>query len=607
MLRYLEKVWYILEGSRRALLPLVIVFVLSSILESVGIGLIGPFFKLASDPSRVLSIQPLEWVYINLKLNSENQIVLLVGLLICCIFIFKSVFYFWARSYTFRFSFSQKGKLSFKLLDAYLSVPYAFHLGRDTSGLIKNIVLEAHTFCYGCIIPLLNGISNSIVILVLTFLLLRVDITLFLIILGVLIPITLIFYGVRKVAKKWGVGLSEANHEMIRITNHSLGSVKETRILGCETHFLSQMRTAAKKFEDSAASFNSFLVLPRITLETSIVLFLVIFVSVYQFTAGANVEDLIATLSVFAIASIRMIPSASLAINSIGELQNASHAVNLLYHDLKKIEEYPRVRDWDTEGYLVFNAGRDESRAKADLKFLNEIRLQNISFSYPGSSDYSIKNVSLTIKKGESIALIGKSGAGKTTLVDIILGLLLPRQGDILVDSVSIHNEIEAWQSLIAYIPQSIFLTDETIEKNIAFGVPDQLIDHTRLNNSIEAAQLSELIEGLPQGIHTSVGERGVRLSGGQRQRIGIARALYHERDILILDEATAALDTETEKFVTQAIQDISRNKTVIVIAHRLSTIKYCDRVCLLDKGRITHVGQFEEIVPIYLKASDLP
>ncbi|MEM7591327.1 MAG: ATP-binding cassette domain-containing protein, partial [Cyanobacteria bacterium P01_A01_bin.83] len=196
-----------------------------------------------------------------------------------------------------------------------------------------------------------------------------------------------------------------------------------------------------------------------------------------------------------------------------------------------------------------------------------------------------------------SIALIGKSGAGKTTLVDVILGLLQPNSGDIRVDGQSIYNNLRSWQNLIGYIPQSIFLIDDTIERNVAFGVPDHMIDRTRVEKAIRTAQLEELVEQMPQGIKTMVGERGLRLSGGQRQRIGIARALYHEREILVLDEATSALDNETEKLVSEAISSLAGTKTLIIIAHRLTTVENCDRIYMMEKGRIVKSGSYQEVV----------
>lgn len=223
--------------------------------------------------------------------------------------------------------------------------------------------------------------------------------------------------------------------------------------------------------------------------------------------------------------------------------------------------------------------------------------LDRVTYRYPSSSEIALKDISMVIPKGESIGLIGKSGAGKTTLVDVILGLLTPESGGIRVDDVSVINNLRSWQNAIGYIPQSIFLIDDTIKHNIAFGVADEEIDEGKLYKVIQAAQLTELIEELPDGLETMVGERGVRLSGGQRQRVGIARALYHEREILVLDEATAALDNETEGLVTDAIKSLSGTKTIIIIAHRLSTIAHCDRIYSLEKGEIARSGSYQEVV----------
>ncbi|HEY9302545.1 MAG TPA: ATP-binding cassette domain-containing protein, partial [Phormidium sp.] len=233
------------------------------------------------------------------------------------------------------------------------------------------------------------------------------------------------------------------------------------------------------------------------------------------------------------------------------------------------------------------------------LSSIKQIKLDNVLYRYSEKIDPAINNISLEINQGESIAFIGKSGAGKTTLVDIILGVLTPQSGDITVNGVSIYNSLRTWQDVVGYIPQSIFLLDETIEQNIAFGVPKSQIDHERLQQSIAAAQLEEVISQLPQGIHTRVGEHGVMLSGGQRQRIGIARALYHEREVLVLDEATSALDNETEQKVSEAIRALSGKKTVIIIAHRLSTVEHCDRVYLLEQGQVVRSGKYGEVVKL--------
>jgi ATP-binding cassette, subfamily B, bacterial PglK len=309
-------------------------------------------------------------------------------------------------------------------------------------------------------------------------------------------------------------------------------------------------------------------------------------------------QEITEVIGVFAIASMRLIPATSQLLGSINQLKNSNFAVNMLYLDLKEIDKQginklKKLNPQISNSSLV-SINKDQNRI---MTFDNQIDLQNITYSYDNSSQLAVKDISLSLKKGQSIALIGKSGSGKTTLADIILGLLSPQTGDIVVDGKSIYHNLRAWQNMIGYIPQSIFLIDDTVERNIAFGVPDQLLDPERMIQAIKAAQLEELIAQLPQGIKTEVGERGVRLSGGQRQRIGIARALYHEREILVLDEATSALDNETERLVSEAIKSLAGTKTLIIIAHRLSTVEHCDRVYLLERGRLIKSGSYQEVV----------
>ena len=317
-------------------------------------------------------------------------------------------------------------------------------------------------------------------------------------------------------------------------------------------------------------------------------------ISSFLIFTNRSTQELNSTLGIFAIASIRILPAVSNSISAFNTLKGNSYSLEKLYFDLKELENIEISQGSKTHSEKSINPKFNGGQV---LLFENQISLNKLTYRYSNISEPSIKDISLTIKKGKSIALIGKSGAGKTTLVDIILGLLTPESGDIVVDHTSIYNDLRSWQNLIGYIPQSIFLMDDTIEKNVAFGVPEHLIDPERMNKAIQAAQLEELVEQLPDGIKTAVGERGVRLSGGQRQRIGIARTLYHEREILVLDEATSALDNETESLVSEAIKSLSGTKTIIIIAHRLTTVEHCDCIYLMEKGRLVKSGNYQEVV----------
>jgi ABC-type multidrug transport system fused ATPase/permease subunit len=398
----------------------------------------------------------------------------------------------------------------------------------------------------------------------------------------------------------WGKEGSESDTEIIRIINHSLGGIKETRVIGCESYFEEQMNVQIKRHASAATLAQIWQAVPRILLEALLVSALVGLVSVsLLFNQGS--QNLISMLSIFAVASIRLMPAASQFMSSIGTLRNHKHSLDRLYYELKEIED---INFNTKQGFdYTFNSQLEQlintniSYQAQKIPFKQKILITGIDYNYANTEEKALQQISIKIFKGQSIAFIGKSGSGKTTLVDLILGLLIPNNGDIRVDNISIYENMRAWQNLIGYIPQSIFLTDDTIERNIAFGVPDELINQQQLKEAIEAAQLEELITELPNGIQTTVGERGVRLSGGQRQRIGIARAIYHEREILVLDEATSALDNETETLVTQAIRNLSKTKTVIIIAHRLSTVEHCDCIYMLDKGRVINSGNYEQVI----------
>ncbi len=594
MINYLSKVLYVLTGRRIQLLFLLLIFGITSILEAVGVGLIGPFLSVASRPEYIREIAVLEWFYQQLGLESTRDFIPVLGLTIIVVFCLKSCLYFLARSYIFKFSFTQKSILFSRLLSAYMKAPYTFYLSRNTASIIKNIITETTQFILNSLLPLLTGTANFVVIVFLLIVLGYTDLLLLVMILAIILPTFILFQRLGTKFQNWGETLSISHQEMIRVINHGLGGVKEMRIIGCERYFENQMKEQAKNYSRSATLFQSSQVLPRILIETTLVIFLIAFLCLSFAFSQSSFENLTAVMGVFAVAVVRLIPASSQFIQALGQLRNSTHALDMLYLDLKEIEEQTSIRAYSLENKKLSKAGDLENKV---IKFDNKIELLNVSYHYPNATEESVKNISFEIKKGQSIALIGKSGAGKTTLVDIILGLLEPQNGDIRVDNVSIYDELRSWQDLIGYIPQSIFLTDDTIERNIAFGTPDELINSQKMYEAIEAAQLVELVEQLPQGLKTNVGERGVRLSGGQRQRIGIARALYHQREVLVLDEATSALDNETERLVSKAINSLAGTKTMIIIAHRLSTVENCDFVYVLERGHITKAGSYEEVV----------
>ena len=572
---------------------MILIFLSGSLLDTVGIGLVGPFMGLANSPNIILENTFLHSIYTQLGFKSTTQFIGLLGLIIVFIFYLKSFLNFRMQEYVFKFSLEQSGYLVKRLLNAYLSVDYTFHLQRNTAGLIQTLVIETENLSGKILIPLLISVSNAAVLSFLLLLLAWTSLLGTTVILGIFIITFTITSQFKDKMSSWGKQGSSAQTEVIRVINHSLGGLKETRIFGCEPYFNQQIEVNANKYAQTISSVLVFGNLPRILIEALLITFLVGFTSIFL-TFSQNPQSLTSVLSVFAIASIRMLPAASAIVGSYATIRANKYVVDKLYLDLKEVENIEESK----QSAPSLNAGGLTQKSTYPLmSFEDKVVLDRVTYTYPNSQKTSLQDISLVVKKGQSIALIGKSGSGKTTLVDVILGLLKPQSGDIKVDDVSIYQNLRSWQNLIAYIPQTIFLMDDTIERNIAFGIPDNQIDSQRLKDAIAAAQLSQLISELPDGLKTVMGERGVRLSGGQRQRVGIARALYHEREILVLDEATAALDNETEKLVNDAIKSLSGTKTMIIIAHRLSTVEHCDCIYLMDKGRLLKSGSYQEVV----------
>ena len=597
MKSFISKFLFIIGDRKKKLFYLLLLFLLISVIDAIGIGLIYPFIKLATEPSLIDKNTITVFLINQLNLSPSYYLIPILGVAIAVIFIVQSISYLYAQKYISDFTYEQKRVLTLDLMKAYLYAPYTFHLKKNTATITNTIITEVSIFCGSFLTAFLRGITNFIILLVLLLLLAKTNSFFLLLVAITIFPTTLItsYISTSKV-KKIGAKISKINDEIIRLINHSLGGLKDTKITGSEDFFLTTINQQAKESSKLSAAFEITVAIPPVVIKNSLIIFVVLFVSWASLGSSDKMTSIGGIMAVFGIASIRLIPAVNSLVQAIAQVRNFSYVVDRLYFDLKEIEQQQQEIDDSLATSNIKNLA-SESSNQSVMPFSHKLSLQNIIYQYPEVSTKAISDISFDIYKGQSIGLIGKSGSGKTTLVDIILGLLYPKSGDIQVDDTSIYQNLRAWQNLIGYIPQSIFLTDETIEKNIAFGVPDHLIDRTRLEKAIQSAQLEELMKQLPQGLKTEVGERGVRLSGGQRQRVGIARALYHEREILVLDEATSALDNETEQLVNESIKSLSGTKTMIIIAHRLSTVEHCDRLYLLGQGKILKAGTYQEVV----------
>jgi ABC-type multidrug transport system fused ATPase/permease subunit len=587
MWKYLNKVLYVVSVSQKQLYLLLLFFVIASIFEAFGVSLIGPFLALVTKPSLVFENPISAGIYKFFGAQSDRQVVLLSGCVLIGLYLLKTIIYFVSRYWIIRYSLLQKHLLEVRLIDSYLRVPYVFHLNRNSNDLTENIVIGSYQFSFNCLIPLLDMISNAVVAIALIALLAKTDILFFLLTVAIILPTALLVIFIGKLQKKWGGFETVAQKGIMKAVSHALGGLKETKVIGCENFFQDDLKNYSQDFFFASTKNNTAHWLPRVVLEGLLLILVVVYILVSYLYRGAGITELASVMGVFAAASIRLIPAASQMSQAFGRLQASSYVVNLLYSDLKQIEE----------NKAQFSKHQTDTSRLQHSRFEQAVTLQNIGYGYPNSQRLAIDGISLVIKKGQAVGLVGRSGSGKTTLVDILLGLLFPQQGDILVDGQSIYDDMPRWQSLLGYIPQTIFLTDDTIKRNVAYGVSPELIDDDKVYAAIQAAQLDELVKSLPEGIDTPVGERGVRLSGGQRQRIGIARALYHNCEILILDEATSALDSETETLISDAIHSLVGTKTLIIIAHRYSTIESCDVIYRLEQGKLAGSGSYEEVI----------
>ncbi|MBW4421994.1 MAG: ABC transporter ATP-binding protein/permease [Myxacorys californica WJT36-NPBG1] len=594
MSQFLSRLFYLTKGRHKSLVVVAFLFVFVSGLEVLGTGMIGPFIAVATQPDLVETNYWLNLVYKHLNFRSKENFLLALGAFLLIAFYVKAFLSFHSQKAVFQFGYNLKGELAYKLLKAYLEAPYSFHLRVNSATLTQNVVGTTDNVCLNVIMPLLTAISNATIILALVLLLVKAS-ALALVLIAMLLPVIIVLLRLMKrYMSVWFKEGWEASAEMIRILNHGLGGLKETRVIGCESYFEQQMERQTKRFARNSALAQSYGNLPRFVMEAFMITFLIGFTLLFINLSQGKGQNLTAVLGIFALASIRLLPAVSNLVGNIGTVRSNTFAVDKLFLDLKEIEE---VEVNASKNSIHHFKGLSSAFAKPVFPFQEQIVLDEIDFQYPGTSRKALNGVSLVIQKGESVGLIGKSGAGKTTLVDVLLGLFTIQSGDIKVDGISVYENLRAWQNLVGYVPQSIFLIDDTLERNVAFGVPDRLIDQARLRKAIEMAQLSEVVERLPDGIKTVVGERGVLLSGGQRQRVGIARVLYHEREILVFDEATAALDTETEHLITEATKALSGIKTIVIIAHRLSTIEHCDQIYQLEQGRVIKSGSFQEVV----------
>lgn len=565
----------------RGMLVLVLV-VFMALLETAGVASILPFLAVLGNPEVVETNPILSFLYSQLEFQTINGFLMALGCAAFGVIIFATgvrVLTTYAMS---RYLNMRRHSLSDRLLETYLSQPYAFFLNRHSGDMAKSILSEVDQVIDNVLQPGYQIIAYTFVVLALITLVVIMDpwIALWVgLVFGGMYLFT--YLSVRRLMGRIGRDRTDANRERFAAAGEALGGIKAIKLQGCEYSYLSRFRAASSRFARHRATAAITSELPKYVVE-AISVGGILLLALYLMATTDGIGTVLPTLGVYAFAGYKLLPSAQKIYEGFARIRFGTSAVEEVYGDLCQRTRLAEIR----------------STPQKALTPTRGISLNQVSFTYLNAASPALRDIDLNIPVGETVGIVGTTGAGKTTLVDIILGLLRPTAGSLRIDGEPITEvNLGAWQHALGYVPQDIFLTDSSIAENIAFGVPPEQIDREAVLRCARMAQVHEFImQELPQQYDALVGERGVRISGGQRQRIGIARALYHDPPILVFDEATSALDTLTEQGVMQAINNVRGEKTIIIIAHRLSTVRDCNCIYLLEKGRISGQGTYENM-----------
>jgi ATP-binding cassette subfamily C protein len=570
--------------ERCQVLALGLLALAGAIAEALSIGAVFPFMALLSSPEAVLAHPAAQVVVVWLGQPTAERLVLLGACGLLLLYLLKNLFLVGLYAFQSRFVCNVESRLGVTLLAAYLHAPYTERLSRNSADRIRIITTEVGRVTIGVMLALIALVSEGLVVVSIALLVLVAQPLVAVVTLAVMSIVALLMQTVfRRKLDAYRDSRVTTLSGMFRWVNEGMGALKEIKVLGREAYVLGEFRRNSHIYARGTYLFTTLNLMPRIVFETAAVGALMLAVIATVLT-GKALAGVIPTLTIFGLAAVRLLPSSSRIIASLNTLRYYAPAVDTVATDLRALPGALPPPRCETSGATV----RQETFAS--------LRLDAVSYRYPGSSTPALSEINLEIRHGDAIAIVGRSGSGKTTLADLLLGLLEPTSGTVEVNRRPIHSLRAEWRGISGLVPQEIFVIDDTVRRNVAFGLPDAVIDDARVWCVLSMAQLDARIRALPQGLDTPVGERGATLSGGERQRLGIARALYTDPDILVLDEATSALDTATEAEFIGALQSLRGSKTILVITHRVTCAACCDRVLLMRDGRIVSDGSFAEV-----------
>lgn len=571
----LNKLNYILNKKQKKLSVIVLLMtVVGALLETLGVSIIIPLVSAFLSPDQLMENRYVKPIVLFLHIETSEQLLILISAAVIVIYILKNAYMLLLSYVRVKFSVKVKRELSIKMMNSYMEREYSFFLGVNSADILRGVGYDV-SGVQDILFQLFRIMADGLTALCICVFIIRTDVVMavsIIFLMGISLGLLLLVF--RSRMKRIGDYYRECTAQVNKYLYEAFQGIKDVIVFHKEPYFIGKYAVSFTNQQTAEVSKTIAAESPAYFIEAIFVSGLITVVGV-KMIAGSDTAVFVPQLSAFAIAAFRILPSIGKISAGFNQLICSCPALNAAYGNLKEVEAY-----------------KNESRVqrgsvkKGENIFKSEIAIRNMYWKYPNSDRYVIEDLNLTIRKGKSVALIGESGAGKSTMADIMLGLLVPDRGDIEVDHVSIYEIMDSWKATIGYVPQAVFLTDDTIRHNIAFGVDEKDIDEDKIRYVVEKAQLADTIAALPNGLDTVLGERGTRFSGGQRQRVAIARALYNDPDILILDEATAALDNDTENAIMEAIDALQGYKTLVIIAHRLTTIRNCDEIYEIRDGK---------------------
>lgn len=577
----LRRLWAIIPPDRRWRWVALVVFgAITGVFELVGAFLIFGLLGMITSPGGRFSLPVFGDVRRFFPGADRAEFLLWMAVVVAVFFVVRGIAYLFQIYIQSRVAYNEGALIANTLLMGYLTMPFSSHLRRNSSELIRNVQATVPDLVVYLFVPMVGIFSESMLVVAISAALLVAAPIVSLIAAGFLVPLVLLLLRVVQPRLARLGAESQTLYEIaLKAIQESFRSLRDIKIMRRESFF--HDRFAESKFASARVSYTQQVLLsvPRVVVETSLIAFVLAFLGV-TVVRGTGAHDTLALLGLTAYAILRVLPSLNRVVAYLNSLKFGTAALDIIGPDIEALS-----KEQSTEA------------PETPMPFTSHLRVNDVSFCYQGAHEDALKHISLEIPKGQAIGIVGPTGGGKTTLLDTITGLLPPDAGSIEVDGVSIHGDLAGWQLNLGVVPQTVFLIDDTMRRNIALGVADESIDDRSVWDALEVAQLAEFVRGVPDGLDTVVGEAGVRLSGGQRQRVAIARAMYRKPPVIILDEGTAALDSLTEREFIAAVENLRGDRTVIMVAHRISTVRKCDRIVMISGGQVVTQGSFDELL----------